>query len=198
MQFSSQKKIKIVCFCSLLFDLRICIYCRSEIHVASVSLRFGLILEAYCRGNIQHIKLLTKQVNSHRLTPSNFKLSNVWGGFLSLCLKSPAQNEALGKMKALSDFVKSGSQKMTVDDLKLCIRQESYLEALSDLLSPLNPSIILTEIWLVPHTHTHTRTHKHTLQIALLNWITRGRFGPFPGLLDYQIIHLCRILTIEP
>uniref|UniRef100_A0A671TZY7 Phosphatidylinositol-4,5-bisphosphate 3-kinase, catalytic subunit delta n=1 Tax=Sparus aurata TaxID=8175 RepID=A0A671TZY7_SPAAU len=92
---------------------------RSEIHVASVSLRFGLILEAYCRGNIQHIKLLTKQ------------------------------NEALGKMKALSDFVKSGSQKMTVDDLKLCIRQESYLEALSDLLSPLNPSIILTEIWLV-------------------------------------------------
>ncbi|XP_065817592.1 phosphatidylinositol 4,5-bisphosphate 3-kinase catalytic subunit delta isoform isoform X2 [Labrus bergylta] len=89
---------------------------RSEIHVASVSLRFGLILEAYCRGNIHHIKLLTKQ------------------------------NEALGKMKALSDFVKSGSQKMTVDDLKLCIRQESYLEALSDLLSPLNPSIILAEI----------------------------------------------------
>uniref|UniRef100_A0A8C2X2S2 phosphatidylinositol-4,5-bisphosphate 3-kinase n=1 Tax=Cyclopterus lumpus TaxID=8103 RepID=A0A8C2X2S2_CYCLU len=92
---------------------------RSEIHVASVSLRFGLILEAYCRGNIHHIRLLTKQ------------------------------NEALGKMKALSDFVKSGSQKMTADDLKLCIRQESYLEALSDLLSPLNPSIILAEIWLV-------------------------------------------------
>ncbi|XP_032376786.1 phosphatidylinositol 4,5-bisphosphate 3-kinase catalytic subunit delta isoform isoform X2 [Etheostoma spectabile] len=89
---------------------------RSEIHVASVSMRFGLILEAYCRGNIHHIKLLSKQ------------------------------NEALGKMKALSDFVKSGSQKMTADDLKLCIRQESYLEALSDLLSPLNPSIILAEI----------------------------------------------------
>ncbi|XP_044067521.1 phosphatidylinositol 4,5-bisphosphate 3-kinase catalytic subunit delta isoform isoform X3 [Siniperca chuatsi] len=89
---------------------------RSEIHVASVSLRFGLILEAYCRGNIHHIKFLAKQ------------------------------NEALGKMKALSDFVKSGSQKMTADDLKLCIRQESYLEALSDLLSPLNPSIILAEI----------------------------------------------------
>lgn len=59
-------------------------------------------------------------------------------------------------MKTLSDIVKSGSQKMTVDDLKLCIRQESYLEALSGLLSPLNPSIILTEIWLVPDTHTHT------------------------------------------
>uniref|UniRef100_A0AAQ6AEU4 Phosphatidylinositol-4,5-bisphosphate 3-kinase n=1 Tax=Amphiprion ocellaris TaxID=80972 RepID=A0AAQ6AEU4_AMPOC len=90
---------------------------RSEIHVASVSLRFGLILEAYCRGDIHHIKLLTKQVN-----------------------------EALGKMKALSDIVKSGSQKMTVDDLKLCIRQESYLDALSDLYSPLNPSIFLADI----------------------------------------------------
>uniref|UniRef100_A0A8C7ZW90 phosphatidylinositol-4,5-bisphosphate 3-kinase n=1 Tax=Oryzias sinensis TaxID=183150 RepID=A0A8C7ZW90_9TELE len=89
---------------------------RSEIHVASVSLRFGLILEAYCRGNIHHIKILNKQ------------------------------NEALAKMRALSDFVKSGSQKMTVEDLKLCIRQETYMEALSDLLSPLNPSIILTEI----------------------------------------------------
>uniref|UniRef100_A0A3B4WAV4 phosphatidylinositol-4,5-bisphosphate 3-kinase n=1 Tax=Seriola lalandi dorsalis TaxID=1841481 RepID=A0A3B4WAV4_SERLL len=89
---------------------------RSEIHVASVSLRFGLILEAYCRGNIHHIKLLSKQ------------------------------NEALGKMKALSDFVKSGSQRMTAEDLKTCIKQDSYVEALSDLMSPLNPSIILAEI----------------------------------------------------
>lgn len=38
------------------------VYCRSEIHVPSVSLRFSLILEAYCRGNIWHIKLLIKQV----------------------------------------------------------------------------------------------------------------------------------------
>ncbi|TWW56538.1 phosphatidylinositol 4,5-bisphosphate 3-kinase catalytic subunit delta isoform isoform X1 [Takifugu flavidus] len=89
---------------------------KSEIHVPSVSLRFSLILEAYCRGNIWHIKLLIKQ------------------------------NEALLKMKTLSDIVKSGSQKMTVDDLKLCIKQESYLETLSDLLSPLNPSVVLAEI----------------------------------------------------
>lgn len=65
---------------------------------------------------------------------------------------SATQNEALGKMKNLSDIVKSGSQKMTAEDLKLCIRQESYLEVLSDLLSPLNPSVILNEIWLVPDT----------------------------------------------
>ncbi|XP_077399453.1 phosphatidylinositol 4,5-bisphosphate 3-kinase catalytic subunit delta isoform [Vanacampus margaritifer] len=87
---------------------------RSEVHVPSVSLRFGLILEAYCRGNIHHIKLLTKQ------------------------------NEAQGKMKVLSDFVRSGPQKLTAEDLKLFIRQES--DALSNLLSPLNPSVILAEI----------------------------------------------------
>lgn len=62
-------------------------------------------------------------------------------------------------MKTLSDIVKTGSQKMTVDDLKLCIKQESYLETLSDLLSPLNPSVFLAEIWLVPgHTLTHTQS----------------------------------------
>uniref|UniRef100_A0A673MW62 Phosphatidylinositol 4,5-bisphosphate 3-kinase catalytic subunit delta isoform-like n=1 Tax=Sinocyclocheilus rhinocerous TaxID=307959 RepID=A0A673MW62_9TELE len=35
---------------------------RSEMHVPSVSLRFGLILEAYCRGSIFLIKSLMKQV----------------------------------------------------------------------------------------------------------------------------------------
>uniref|UniRef100_A0A8C7H973 phosphatidylinositol-4,5-bisphosphate 3-kinase n=1 Tax=Oncorhynchus kisutch TaxID=8019 RepID=A0A8C7H973_ONCKI len=93
---------------------------RSEMHVSSVSLRFGLILEAYCRGNIYHIKSLWKQ------------------------------NEALNKMKALNDFVKSGWQKTSrqqmTDDMKLCIKQEAYKDALSYLLSPLNPSIKLSEI----------------------------------------------------
>uniref|UniRef100_A0A672ZXA0 phosphatidylinositol-4,5-bisphosphate 3-kinase n=1 Tax=Sphaeramia orbicularis TaxID=375764 RepID=A0A672ZXA0_9TELE len=69
---------------------------RSEIHVASVSCVFGLILEAYCRGNIHHIKLLT-----NRYLRTNAQLP----------------------------------QPMTAEDLKLCIRQESYVEALSDLLA---------------------------------------------------------------
>uniref|UniRef100_A0AAR2KLR4 phosphatidylinositol-4,5-bisphosphate 3-kinase n=1 Tax=Pygocentrus nattereri TaxID=42514 RepID=A0AAR2KLR4_PYGNA len=94
---------------------------RSEMHVSSVSLRFGLILEAYCRGSIYHIKSLMKQ------------------------------NEALNKMKALNDFVKSGSQKSTsrsqiTEDMKLCIKQDTYVEALSDTVSPLNPNIILSDI----------------------------------------------------
>uniref|UniRef100_A0A8C6PMH4 phosphatidylinositol-4,5-bisphosphate 3-kinase n=1 Tax=Nothobranchius furzeri TaxID=105023 RepID=A0A8C6PMH4_NOTFU len=49
------------------------------------------------------------------------------GHFLFWHLSFTSQNEALGKMK-------------------LCIRQESYMEALSNLMSPLNPSIILVEL----------------------------------------------------
>lgn len=88
-------------------------------------------------------------------------------------------------MKALSDIVKSGSQKMMVDDLKLCIRQESYKEALSDMLSPLNPSVILPEILLVSR-----KTHK----IVFVHLIYSNK--PIPHsywtttLFDFKLQHL--------
>ncbi|KAF2351966.1 Phosphatidylinositol 3-kinase C2 domain [Trinorchestia longiramus] len=37
---------------------------RSEMHVPSVSIRFGLILETYCKGAQEHMKLLTKQLEA--------------------------------------------------------------------------------------------------------------------------------------
>lgn len=67
---------------------------RSEMHVPSISLRFGLILEAYCRGNSHHMKALMKQVmgwghcqqspdNLVSLSPVNLIHSNLscksWG-----------------------------------------------------------------------------------------------------------------------
>ncbi|KAK2105885.1 Phosphatidylinositol 4,5-bisphosphate 3-kinase catalytic subunit delta isoform [Saguinus oedipus] len=92
---------------------------RSEMHVPSVALRFGLILEAYCRGSTHHMKVLMKQ------------------------------GEALSKLKALNDFVKLSSQKtpkpQTKELMHLCMRQEAYLEALSHLQSPLDPSTLLAE-----------------------------------------------------
>nr|XP_020637887.1 phosphatidylinositol 4,5-bisphosphate 3-kinase catalytic subunit delta isoform isoform X3 [Pogona vitticeps] len=93
---------------------------RSEMHVPSVSIKFGLILEAYCRGSIHHMKALMKQI------------------------------EALNKMKALSDIIKASAQKNTKPQTKefmhTCMRQETYLEALSNLQSPLNPSVILAKV----------------------------------------------------
>lgn len=88
-------------------------------------------------------------------------------------------------MKALSDFVKLGSQKVTAEDLKQCIRQESYLEALSDLLSPLNPSIILSEIWLVAQTTNKCKRTQESIIvlciIVLLIGFRKGHFGSFSG-----------------
>ncbi|XP_054577215.1 phosphatidylinositol 4,5-bisphosphate 3-kinase catalytic subunit delta isoform isoform X1 [Eptesicus fuscus] len=93
---------------------------RSEMHVPSVALRFGLIMEAYCRGSTHHMKVLMKQ------------------------------GEALSKLKALNDFVKVSSQKspkpQTKELMHLCMRQETYLEALSHLQSPLDPRILLAEV----------------------------------------------------
>ncbi|XP_055966950.1 phosphatidylinositol 4,5-bisphosphate 3-kinase catalytic subunit delta isoform isoform X2 [Sorex fumeus] len=93
---------------------------RSEMHVPAVALRFGLILEAYCRGSTHHMKVLMKQ------------------------------GEALSKLKALNDIVKVSSQKMakpqTKEVMHLCMRQEAYLEALSHLQSPLDPSTLLAEV----------------------------------------------------
>lgn len=37
---------------------------RSEMHVPSVSIRFGLILEAYCRGSLEHMKSLLRQLDA--------------------------------------------------------------------------------------------------------------------------------------
>ncbi|XP_029435124.1 phosphatidylinositol 4,5-bisphosphate 3-kinase catalytic subunit delta isoform isoform X2 [Rhinatrema bivittatum] len=93
---------------------------RSEMHVPAVALRFGLIIEAYCRGNHHHMKALLKQV------------------------------EALTKMKTLNDIVKMSSQKATKPQTRelmhVCMRQENYLEALSNFQSPLNPSVLLGDV----------------------------------------------------
>ncbi|XP_053256853.1 phosphatidylinositol 4,5-bisphosphate 3-kinase catalytic subunit delta isoform [Podarcis raffonei] len=93
---------------------------RSEMHVPSVALRFGLILEAYCRGSTHHMKSLMRQ------------------------------SEALNKMKTLNGIVKLSALKnpkpQTKEFMHTCLRQETYLEALSNLQSPLNPSVILAKV----------------------------------------------------
>lgn len=70
---------------------------------------------------------------------------------LTLFHSSLFQGEALNKMKALNDFVKVSSQKATKPQTKemmhMCMKQETYREALSHLQSPLNPNIILAEVW---------------------------------------------------
>lgn len=130
--------------------------CSSEMHVPSVALRFGLIMEAYCRGSTHHMKVLMKQVRLGPCphpgrAPLSGRGSRARRSGRSRCPPLSGQGEALSKLKALNDFVKVSSQKspkpQTKELMHLCMRQETYLEALSHLQSPLDPSILLAEVW---------------------------------------------------
>jgi len=53
-------------------------------HISSVSVRFGLILEAYCRGNILYLNPLTKQVESVRRLGMLAEIITVCAAFCEL------------------------------------------------------------------------------------------------------------------
>ncbi|XP_066475481.1 phosphatidylinositol 4,5-bisphosphate 3-kinase catalytic subunit beta isoform [Tiliqua scincoides] len=94
---------------------------RSEMHIPAVAVQFGVILEAYCRGSVAHMKVLSKQV------------------------------EALNKMKTLNSLIKLNAMKQSrakgKDTMQTCLKQRAYRDALSDLQSPLNPSVLLLELY---------------------------------------------------
>ncbi|KAM9317268.1 phosphatidylinositol 4,5-bisphosphate 3-kinase catalytic subunit beta isoform [Gastrophryne carolinensis] len=92
---------------------------RAEIHIPSVSVQFGLLLEAYCRGSVAHMKVLHKQV------------------------------EALNKLRTLNSLIKLNAAKHKVknkETMHACLKQNAYREVLTDIQSPLNPSITLSEL----------------------------------------------------
>ncbi|XP_071445759.1 phosphatidylinositol 4,5-bisphosphate 3-kinase catalytic subunit delta isoform [Hetaerina americana] len=86
---------------------------RSEMQVPSVSVRFGLILEAYLRGSKQHLKKLTKE---------------------SACLE---------KLRTTSEVIRmrrgEGKEK-TKAFLQEYLTQPHCMEAFSNVLCPLDPS----------------------------------------------------------
>lgn len=60
-------------------------------HVPAVSIRFGLILEAYCLGSMDHMKSLTHQVEAYdrlRVINEMIKQKKVWILSILLILKS--------------------------------------------------------------------------------------------------------------
>ncbi|XP_015181948.1 PREDICTED: phosphatidylinositol 4,5-bisphosphate 3-kinase catalytic subunit delta isoform [Polistes dominula] len=84
---------------------------RSEMQVGSVSVRFGLILEAYCRGSQQHMRALFKQM------------------------------ECMDKLRCASEQVKmKKDRKMALQTFQEYIQEPHCQEALSEVLNPLDPS----------------------------------------------------------
>ncbi|XP_071805229.1 phosphatidylinositol 4,5-bisphosphate 3-kinase catalytic subunit beta isoform-like [Asterias amurensis] len=88
---------------------------RAEMHQAAVTTRFGLMLEAYCRGSIAHMAALIRQV------------------------------ESLNKMRTVNELIKTKQAKSQTNfdlltNMREILNQESYHEAMSNFLSPLSPS----------------------------------------------------------
>ncbi|XP_063708405.1 phosphatidylinositol 4,5-bisphosphate 3-kinase catalytic subunit beta isoform [Culicoides brevitarsis] len=83
---------------------------RSEVPFPSVQIRFGLILEAYLMGSQEHISALLKQT------------------------------ECLDKLKQCSDIVKKGNKEKSRTLLQEFLQHGVNIEAISDVISPLNPS----------------------------------------------------------
>ncbi|KAH0946844.1 hypothetical protein HN011_008570 [Eciton burchellii] len=84
---------------------------RSEMQVGAVSVRFGLILEAYCRGSQQHMRLLFKQM------------------------------KCLDKLKSVSEQVKQRKdRKAAFQAFQDFIQEPHCQEAISEVINPLDPS----------------------------------------------------------
>ncbi|XP_074654318.1 phosphatidylinositol 4,5-bisphosphate 3-kinase catalytic subunit delta isoform-like [Tubulanus polymorphus] len=93
---------------------------RSEMHSAEVSVQFGLLLEAYCRGARRHITDLTRQ-------------------HTTLC-----------KLQELNEQIKTNCSKMAqdkaIDEMRMQLNEGSFSEVLSDIHSPLDPKYYLKHL----------------------------------------------------
>jgi len=93
---------------------------RSEMHVPSVSVRFGLILEAYCHGCPQHVAILAKQV------------------------------QALSKLRSLTylirNLMKVSTKEKVREEMRLVLSAPGYSEALSNFSSTLDPRFKLANV----------------------------------------------------
>ncbi|XP_060062464.1 phosphatidylinositol 4,5-bisphosphate 3-kinase catalytic subunit alpha isoform-like [Ylistrum balloti] len=90
---------------------------KSEMHHTNIRLRFGLILEAFCRGCGPYLRMLSRQV------------------------------EALDKLTKLTDMLKSDVREDDhLRVLQEHLRQPDYQEALTNFMSPLNNSHRLGDI----------------------------------------------------
>lgn len=103
--------------------------------------------------------------------------------FFSLLLLN-CQVDALSKLKSVNELIKLGTLKnarsktkeamLTKEAMMTCLRQSGYFETLSDLHSPLNPNVQLSDIKWEPHARHHfSRISRNSSHLI----------APFPRLL---------------
>lgn len=113
-----------------------------------------LYLHWFC---INRLKLLKGQIQRNILVFANI-MWQIFSLFLWIFQREKQlldfffwlQMEALNKMKAINNLVKISSLKVAKNKLKdvmhTCLKQPVYKEALSNIKSPLDPSVILSEL----------------------------------------------------
>nr|CAH0099295.1 unnamed protein product [Daphnia galeata] len=86
---------------------------RAEMHVPAVAVRFGLMLEAYCRGAPDHMKIFSRQLAALNRLQETSEMAR-------------QKKEGRDKLKQL---------------VQESLKQNHFYEALSDLLCPLDPAL---------------------------------------------------------
>ncbi|KAK2151241.1 hypothetical protein LSH36_371g03029 [Paralvinella palmiformis] len=125
----------------------------SEMYVPSVSVRFGLILEAYCYGNRKHLKALTKQVEAlkrMRLINDSVKhMTNVTREKKIHNLKKKQESEICKFTKTsnvVETLTKEKRERENVrDEMRKLLANNLFMESLSNFTSILDPGCILGE-----------------------------------------------------
>ncbi|XP_078615634.1 phosphatidylinositol 4,5-bisphosphate 3-kinase catalytic subunit delta isoform-like [Branchiostoma floridae x Branchiostoma japonicum] len=121
---------------------------RSEMHNPAVSVRFGLLLEAYCRGCSTHMKALSRQM------------------------------EALSKLKTVNELVKKQAIKnekhkqLSLEAMKACLKQTSYHDALSHIHNPVEPQFKLLQL-----SNDHCKFRDSKMRPLWLVFENEDRFG---------------------
>lgn len=119
--------------------------------------RVTLLPSDLCLLEVAHF-LLFPQENSHLSGhfPVWENLNRISGSCSDIYVFPPHQVEALSKLKAVNELIKLGTLKnarsktkeamLTKEAMMTCLRQSGFSETLSDLHSPLNPNILLSDI----------------------------------------------------
>ena len=113
---------------------------RSEMHMPAVAVRYGLVLEAYCRGAPDHMRLLARQ------TESLNKLKVIIRVIFHISKQDSIISDEFSLVLVFQEISEMARQRReNRDKLKLIVqeslKQNHCFEALSDVLCPLDPAL---------------------------------------------------------
>ena len=99
-------------------------------HVPTVSVRFGLMLEAYCRGCGDYRKELSAQLGALTKMEQVSYSPDLHFSVISCCCR----------LLQVTNMLQNMSKKKT-DELLRCLKEPHFLSVMENISSPLDPSL---------------------------------------------------------